>query len=499
MTDTPNLGLPCLEAAQAQKHVTLNEALLRLDVLVQARVVSIGDTAPPGSPADGDVYIPGAGATGAWDDWDWNIAYVADGGWVKIVPKEGWTVFNADDGITYRYDPVTFWQPVTVNDAMVFKGVVDCSANPNYPAGNRGDTYRVSVAGKIGGGSGVTVEAGDLVLCLTDGTASGNQATVGASWSIAQANLDGAVIGPASVTDGVPALFDGTTGKLIKATTFSAFKTALALVKADVGLGNVLNVPQREVIAGNRTYYVRADGSDANNGLADNSGGAFLTIQKAVDTVASIDLSAYSVTIQVRSGTYAPVALKSYVGAGPVHLVGDTTTPSNVVIAATAADCIVASGVVGKYHLRGFRLTTATSGFQVNLSQGSVVEIDGNMNYHTCVSHGIAVQSGSLLSISASYSISASPGGAHLVVGQGSVATYTPPTVTLTGTPAWVTAFAYAFTAGAISTAGVTFSGASTGKRYLADANATINTFGSGANYFPGDVAGTVSGDAVYA
>lgn len=51
----------------------------------------------------------------------------------------------------------------------------------------------------------------------------------------------GDVVGPASATDENPAVFDGTTGKLIKETTYSAFKTALALVKGDVGLGNVDN------------------------------------------------------------------------------------------------------------------------------------------------------------------------------------------------------------------------------------------------------------------
>lgn len=105
---------------------------------------------------------------------------------------------------------------VAAQDAMVFKGVIDCSANPNYPAADRGWTYRVSVAGKIGGASGPSVEAGDLLLCLTDGMSSGNHATVGAQWAIAQVNLDGAVIGPASVTDSHFAQFDGTSGKLIK-------------------------------------------------------------------------------------------------------------------------------------------------------------------------------------------------------------------------------------------------------------------------------------------
>ena len=105
---------------------------------------------------------------------------------------------------------------IAAQDAMVFKGVQDCSGNPNYPAGNRGDTYRVSVAGKIGGASGPNVEVGDMFICLTDSTSSGNHATVGSNWSIIQTNLDGAVIGPASVTDERIAVFDGTTGKLLK-------------------------------------------------------------------------------------------------------------------------------------------------------------------------------------------------------------------------------------------------------------------------------------------
>ncbi len=104
---------------------------------------------------------------------------------------------------------------IAANDAMVFKGVIDASANPNYPASNRGDTHRISVAGKIGGGSGPNVEVGDLLMALTDGTAAGTHATVGAQWNISQTNLDGAVIGPSSAADLRVATFNGTTGKLL--------------------------------------------------------------------------------------------------------------------------------------------------------------------------------------------------------------------------------------------------------------------------------------------
>ena len=108
---------------------------------------------------------------------------------------------------------------IKANDAMLFKGTIDASTNPNYPGPSIvGDTYRITVAGKIGGASGINVEVGDMIIAIVD-NAGGTQATVGASWTIVQGNIDGAVIGPASATDGAIALFNGTSGKLIKDST----------------------------------------------------------------------------------------------------------------------------------------------------------------------------------------------------------------------------------------------------------------------------------------
>lgn len=102
------------------------------------------------------------------------------------------------------------------NNAYQYKGVIDCSTNPNYPAASAGWTYKVSVAGKIGGASGINVEVGDSLTCLVDGSASGTQATVGANWIIVQTNIDGAVVGPASSTSGNLVTFSGTTGKIVQ-------------------------------------------------------------------------------------------------------------------------------------------------------------------------------------------------------------------------------------------------------------------------------------------
>jgi hypothetical protein len=89
MSNSTNLTLPFLSLGQAQKHVTVNESLLRLDALVQLAVVSATIAAEPGSPTDGQVYILPAGKTGAhWGAMtNWALAYYRDGVWEQITPR----------------------------------------------------------------------------------------------------------------------------------------------------------------------------------------------------------------------------------------------------------------------------------------------------------------------------------------------------------------------------------------------------------------------------
>lgn len=97
MADTNRLELPLLSQAQAQKHVTMNEALKLLDAIVQAGVLDKDLTAPPGSPTEGDIYIVATGGTGAWVGKDDDIAVFQDGGWVFITPRTGWVVWVDDE------------------------------------------------------------------------------------------------------------------------------------------------------------------------------------------------------------------------------------------------------------------------------------------------------------------------------------------------------------------------------------------------------------------
>ncbi|MDZ4128655.1 MAG: DUF2793 domain-containing protein, partial [Hydrogenophaga sp.] len=134
MSDTTtHLLLPFILAAQAQKHVTHNEALRLLDGLVQLAVLDRDLTAPPGSPADGDRYIVASGATGDWAGWDLNVAFWTDGAWMRLVPRTGWRAWVEDEGLLLVYDGAG-WIGTTPaalqNLALLGLGTTTDAANP---------------------------------------------------------------------------------------------------------------------------------------------------------------------------------------------------------------------------------------------------------------------------------------------------------------------------------------------------------------------------------
>ncbi|WP_269716733.1 DUF2793 domain-containing protein [Caulobacter sp. NIBR2454] len=98
---TPRLGLPYLAAGQAQKHVTLNEALSRLDGLVQPAVASRTVAAQPADPMDGALHILPAGASGA--DWGGKpvgtLMRFEAGAWEALPIQPGFLAWIADEQI----------------------------------------------------------------------------------------------------------------------------------------------------------------------------------------------------------------------------------------------------------------------------------------------------------------------------------------------------------------------------------------------------------------
>jgi len=87
---SPRLSLPFIQAAQAQKHVTHNEAVRALDILVQLSFADDQLSAPPPAPSEGDCYIVAPGGSGAWVAQDGAITAYLDGAWQFHVPRAGW-------------------------------------------------------------------------------------------------------------------------------------------------------------------------------------------------------------------------------------------------------------------------------------------------------------------------------------------------------------------------------------------------------------------------
>ncbi|RIJ32316.1 DUF2793 domain-containing protein [Henriciella mobilis] len=115
MPDTsPNLRLPYLMQAQAQKHVTLNEALRALDALVLLGAGSRSAGAPPSSPQDGERHIVGPGATGSWSGHEGNIAAYQDGAWAFFEPQAGWLCHITDEDLLCVHDG-TVWRSARID------------------------------------------------------------------------------------------------------------------------------------------------------------------------------------------------------------------------------------------------------------------------------------------------------------------------------------------------------------------------------------------------
>ena len=100
---TANLSLPELAAAQADKYLTVNEALAILDVALNLVVIRVDLTTPPGSPSEGDAYIPAATATGDWASQENKVAVYSSSAWIFFNPQEGWRAYDQNANAFLKY------------------------------------------------------------------------------------------------------------------------------------------------------------------------------------------------------------------------------------------------------------------------------------------------------------------------------------------------------------------------------------------------------------
>jgi hypothetical protein len=121
---TKLLLLPLLYSSQAQKDVTVNQALTQLDAVAQLSIISRTLTTPPVSPNNEDCYIVPSGATGVWSGQTNNIAIwlTMQNEWVFLPPQLGWRAWSQPDSTTVVYTSFGWTtlpaSPYVVNQAI---------------------------------------------------------------------------------------------------------------------------------------------------------------------------------------------------------------------------------------------------------------------------------------------------------------------------------------------------------------------------------------------
>lgn len=261
-------------------------------------------------------------------------------------------------------------------------------------------------------------------------------------------------------------------------------------------------ISTREKLTANRTYYVRTDGSDSNDGLSDTAGGAFLTIAKALAVAAALDCSIYNVTIQVADGTYTgAVQLPKMTGSGTFTLTGNTTTPANVVISRTGGAAISATDS-GAWAVYGFKVTTTTSGVGVQATGRTALTLRRIEFGSVAGAQLISASMGAIVYMNGStYTISGQSTYAAFSASNNAMIQAYSSTFTITADLTF-SIFVNASYGAIISSGSLTFAlGAFTvtATRYLAELTGVIGTSGGGASYFPGDSAGSTATGGQYA
>src|SRR4051812_9961072 len=150
---TPRSSLPLLAAAQSQKHVTHNEALLKADALLCCSIFDRDLSAPPSTPVDGDTYLVKPTGTGTWAGQDGNLAFAVDGAWRFYPPYTGLVAYVADEQKLIVFNG-SAW--VDYASLLVLQNVPELGVNATADATNK---FTVASAAVLFNNIGASVQA----------------------------------------------------------------------------------------------------------------------------------------------------------------------------------------------------------------------------------------------------------------------------------------------------------------------------------------------------
>lgn len=466
MTQSPIADITLISESQSNKAITINEAIYKIEALAIGVVTSRTLTTPPGSPANGAIYIPDTGSTGLWSGKTNKIAQWLNSAWRFYDPFLHQRIPSVVDGGDIEWDGTT-WNVVagTISGDMTKAaydtdndGIVDLAENIDGTPGNN----------KYYGTNGT-------------GTKGFYDLTAGSTNFLA-------------LTD-TPDSYVGQDGKILQVS------------------GNVLvfaSPVYRDRLTGDRSYYVSSTGSDSNNGLS--AGSAFATPQKAADVIGDLDIGINNVFVNIADGTYniGQLLLKTPVGYGQVVFQGNPSNNTGVVLQSSGSGTykgFIELNTTGRFKLKNLRVNHSLKTFGGSWSvviyavnSGAFIELDGirfGATSSTGFRHHILSDFNASIYISSSYDIN---GGSdnHLNARNGGVI-YLEDNVVITasGSPAFNN-FVNVSSTGLVAGFQTTFSGNwNITNKYTVSGNGVLNTFNGNYVNFPGSGASVSSGGQV--
>ncbi len=474
---TPILGLPYLLSNQAQKHVTLNESLRALDGLLQLSVLDRDLASPPSAPNEGDRYLISNGATGDWINHESALALFSDGEWHFFAPQTGWRVWVEDEASFKVFDGAS-WRETT-SDALQNLTLLGlgASADASNPLLAKLNAALFTAVESASGGSGelrvkFNKEASTNVLSLLFQDGYSSRAEIG-------------LVGDDDLVMKVSP--DGTN-----------FFEGLRIDQTSGEVSFPNGSPQiREVLSANRTYYVRTDGSDFNDGLTDSASGAFLTFARGVEAALSVHHGTHEVTLEFGAGSFSIeggliAASADYHinvrGAGYDQTTLDGKLELSGGVIATVRDVHVTGAGQNASLRTGSGASLSILG-SVRVSEGTHAHVIATGNSTILLTHG---------------KVRVGAGGVSLFASTtGSLIQLWPGLRVITETAvSFSNAVARSTECGVITWQSATADealGAISGTRYSCNTNGVIQSYSGGAAAVPGTIAGTETNGGVYA
>lgn len=254
-------------------------------------------------------------------------------------------------------------------------------------------------------------------------------------------------------------------------------------------------------VTGSPIYTVRT-GNDSNDGTAANRAHAWLTIGKSTTYINSIDLNAFSASVQLADGMYVEsVSLYPYFGRGSQghttpSIQGNNAIPSNVFVNSpgTAFGAYSTGGF--EWLLKDMRIAGA-AGAAISTDINSTVDIS-NIEFDTSTIH-IQALFGSFIELVGPVTIVGGAAAHFYATGAGAkIVNQLATTYNVVNVPTF-TFFVGSFDQAYINAAPLTsFAGPATGQKYNLTNFSLVRGASANVEYFPGNAAGSAPSNTVY-